>query len=106
MSMLYDASCGLGLKVTSFPSPSIYKNINCGYAGGIGPKTIDEILTAIYTMLNKERPKCVKRVWIDMESSLRVVLANGNDVFSLDKCFECIEVATKKFGMPVQSQQA
>ena len=36
MSMLYDASCGTGVRVSSFPSPSLYPHIPCGYAGGIG----------------------------------------------------------------------
>lgn len=96
MSMLYDASCGKGIKLTSFPSPLIYPDINCGYAGGIGPDVIEEILLAISNMF--EANKCDKSVWIDMESSLRLMLANQNDIFSIDKCFKCIEVAAK-FGL-------
>ena len=36
MSILYDASCGTGIRVNSFPAPSLYPHIPCGYAGGIG----------------------------------------------------------------------
>jgi hypothetical protein len=39
-------------------------------------------------------------VWVDMESRIRSFTADSpadtpKDVFSLDKCFECIEVALK-----------
>jgi len=51
MSILYDASCGTGVRVSSFPAPSLHPHIPCGYAGGIGKllyttvRTDDELIT-------------------------------------------------------------
>ena len=59
MSVLHDASCGLGIEITSLPAPS--ENIPCGYAGGIGPENIDKILQMVR---NLEQPG-EKKVWID-----------------------------------------
>lgn len=99
MSMLYDASCGKGVLVTSFPSPSIYPTIRCGYAGGIGPSTIRQVMTAV----NDVAADSASPVWIDMESSLRTIVKNSNgsnsDVFSVEKCFQCIEIGVE-FGLP------
>ena len=33
-----------------------------------------------------------RAVWVDMESSLRST-KNGDDVFDIDKCYQCIEAA-------------
>ena len=63
MSFLFDASCGQGVFSSSFPAP--IEGIPCGYAGGIGPKNIGIVLTAMVEA-GRARP-----VWIDMESSLR-----------------------------------
>jgi hypothetical protein len=41
MSILYDASCGTGVRVNSFPAPSLYPHIPCGYAGGIGSMLVN-----------------------------------------------------------------
>lgn len=99
MSVLFDASCGLGKEISEFPVPFSDPEIPCGYAGGIGPSTIQDILTGV------SRAARGKSVWVDMESSLRVTLMEKNgttkDVFSLDKCFECILMGTKNFNMPV-----
>eukprot|EP00601_Ochromonadales_sp_CCMP2298_P003555 CAMPEP_0173175806 /NCGR_PEP_ID=MMETSP1141-20130122/4110_1 /TAXON_ID=483371 /ORGANISM="non described non described, Strain CCMP2298" /LENGTH=271 /DNA_ID=CAMNT_0014098077 /DNA_START=35 /DNA_END=846 /DNA_ORIENTATION=- len=70
MSILYDASCGKGVRVSSFPSPALFP-IPCGYAGGIGPDCIADILAGVAaaTASCPDQP-----VWIDMESSLRTVV--------------------------------
>lgn len=133
MSLLYDASCGKGVRVTSFPSPAAYPTIPCGYAGGIGPDCIEEIMLAVkqvVTEYNANAPratattaaaaatvtatasaaeKCdyrLRQVWVDMESSLRELVASQNklplgadashaDRFSIAKCYQCIRIAVK-----------
>lgn len=123
--LLFDASCGTGVRVTQFPSPYTFEHISsCGYAGGIGPDCIEEILQCVKNTVAAPRPSATKRkleddnnveshlngshhrgVWIDMESSLRaLVLPDRNltsvpkDVFSIEKCFACISAA-KRFGL-------
>lgn len=86
MSILYDASCGLGVLASEYPAP--LDGLPCGYAGGIGPSNLGQVLLAV------ERASNGLPVWIDMESSLRVNVTDKqspapNDVFSLDKCFAC-----------------
>ena len=105
MSLLYDASCGKGVRVSSFPSPMLYPTIPCGYAGGIGPDCITDILAAVKDVTAQCNE--VKTVWIDMESSLRtIVLEKGDvrrDVFSIDKCMSCV-AAGCAFGLPVSDK--
>jgi hypothetical protein len=78
-------------------------SIPCGYAGGIGPSCIAEILTAVQATLSS--CPADKSVWVDMESSLRTIIveksAEGElrrDVFSIDKCMACI-LASAPFGL-------
>eukprot|EP01032_Pedospumella_encystans_P025671 gene25671-29003_t len=105
MSVLYDASCGKGVRVSSFPSPMLHPTIRCGYAGGIGPDSISEILTGVRAAT--EGVPAYNKVWVDMESSLRTIVVEKNkvdqsetrrDVFSIDKVFACILIA-EQFGM-------
>ena len=86
LSILFDASCGLGVLATEYPIP--LDGIPCGYAGGIGPANLGDVIIAV------ERAAQGQPVWIDMESSLRVNITDKQtttpkDVFSLDKCFQC-----------------
>ena len=98
MSVLYDASCGLGIEITTLPDPT--GAVPCGYAGGIGPNNIAKILGMVSAL---DQPND-KKVWIDMESSLRVTrsdkLTSNVDSFSIDKCFGCVEVCVAA-GLPV-----
>lgn len=98
MSVLHDASCGLGVEITTLPEPS--GEIPCGYAGGIGPANISKILGMISEF---EQPND-KKVWIDMESSLRVMRSDkhvsNQDSFSIDKCFACVNECVS-LGLPV-----
>lgn len=93
-SILYDASCGKGVQIDTFPSPQQYDNVPCGYAGGIGPKTIAAVLAAIANdvqLLPTDR-----KVWVDMESSLRSNLLVGDntvDIFDINKVMQCIAIA-------------
>jgi hypothetical protein len=89
MSILYDASCGLGIQMKDFPVPE-RADIRHGYAGGINPNNFREILSRIQSV-------CVgKSVWVDMESSLRMKVleetGSVKDSFSIEKCMACIKI--------------
>jgi hypothetical protein len=90
MSVLFDASMGLGVSIQEFPDPPKPDEVprGCGYAGGIGPRNIRGVLMAV-----AEATQCVVPTWIDMESSLRTMRASGVDVFDLDKCRACVAKA-------------
>jgi hypothetical protein len=97
MSILYDSSCGLGIQMKEFPKP-VNPDILYGYAGGIGPKTIKEMISKIHQVSHSTA------IWIDMETNLRtkVVCEAGGvqDIFSIEKCFECIMIASDYLGIP------
>mmetsp|Transcript_184 Transcript_184/g.193 ORF Transcript_184/g.193 Transcript_184/m.193 type:complete len:281 (-) Transcript_184:412-1254(-) len=82
--MLVDESKGTGVLASSWPSPP--KEYDIGYAGGIGPDNVKDVLNDIMNVAHG------REVWIDMESSLRSAGENKSDVFDLGKCFKCIEV--------------
>lgn len=80
VSVLFDASCGKGVLPKSFRAP--HKVVPCGYAGGIGPDNVVDVLKR----LGKVTGDVV--VWTDMESSLRE-MRDGKDSFSVVKSFAC-----------------
>jgi phosphoribosylanthranilate isomerase len=82
-SMLVDESKGTGVSASSWPAPS--PDYELGYAGGIGPANVSQVLADIARVAPPERA-----VWIDMESSLRSI-KNEKDIFDLDKCFAVIQ---------------
>jgi hypothetical protein len=81
VSMLLDESKGTGALASSWPSPP--EEYDIGYAGGIGPGNIKEVL------VNVKSAAMGREIWIDMESSLRTK-KNGEDIFDLDKCYKVI----------------
>jgi hypothetical protein len=90
-NVLFDASCGLGILASEYPAPLTAGSIKipCGYAGGIGPHNITEVIAAVGKAAGEEP------VWVDMESSLRLSVTDKanptpRDVFSLEKCFDCV----------------
>lgn len=86
VSMLVDESKGTGVLASSWPTPP--EEYKIGYAGGIGPTNIEQVLTDVIKAAQGTP------VWIDMESSLRSI-KNDKDVFDLDKCYEVIDAACK-----------
>jgi phosphoribosylanthranilate isomerase len=82
VSMLLDESKGTGKTASSWPSPP--SDYLIGYAGGIGPHNIDQVITDVL------RAAQDRQIWIDMESSLRSI-KNDRDVFDLDKCYSVID---------------
>ena len=91
MSMLVDESKGTGVTPTS-SWPTATGDYNIGYAGGIGPKNITNVLNDVLVAGNGHP------IWIDMESSLRSI-KDGVDVFDLDKCYEVIEATVNVGGI-------
>ena len=98
VSVLYDASCGLGVEADVYQEPLTINDqeVASGYAGGIGPHNIENILSKV------ARSSKGKKVWIDMESSLRTTVVPDKyapdtpvDTFSIDKCFKCVLAGSK-----------
>ena len=88
VSMLVDESKGTGVLASSWPKASEV-NYKMGYAGGIGPDTIETVLKDIEQAGKAKRP-----VWIDMESRVRSK-KDGRDVFDLDKCYQVVDAVCK-----------
>lgn len=70
---LFDASGGRGIAPPAWPLPPRTRSVTFGYAGGIGPDNVDEVLDQIPGHRN---------AWIDMETRVR----NERDEFDLDLC--------------------
>lgn len=103
MSVLFDASCGLGVEIVSLPQA--VGSVRSGYAGGIGPKNIRKILEMIEALPITADYQGTGGVWVDMESSLRVTNSDEQtgmrvNSFSIDKCFACVNECVSA-GMPV-----
>jgi hypothetical protein len=80
---LFDLSHGAGVLPDGWPSPAD-TTVYTGYAGGLGPRNLDEQLGAIGNAA-KETP-----IWIDMETGVR----SWNDVsFDLGKALMCLEIS-------------
>lgn len=79
VSVLCDSSGGNGIKQAVWPIPTSGVT-RYGYAGGLGPDNIMQELKKIAMVV----PAGVQ-TWVDMESSLRVVIGD-NDIFSVTKC--------------------
>ncbi|EEC46949.1 predicted protein [Phaeodactylum tricornutum CCAP 1055/1] len=88
VSMLVDESKGTGVLNSSAwpPPPELY---DIGYAGGIGPPNIRQVLQDVAEAGQG------REIWVDMESSLRSI-TDGNDVFNLNKCYKVIAVACEE----------
>lgn len=86
VSMLLDESKGTGVLADNWPAPPVEYEI--GYAGGIGPDNIQQVLQKV------QQAAADRSVWIDMESRLRSK-KNGKDIFDLDKCYQVILAVCK-----------
>lgn len=82
---LFDTSGGAGVVPDQWPPARA--GLYCGYAGGLGPDTIEEQLGKI-----NEVVPLGKRVWIDMERRIR----SGDDsAFDLGKVRQCLKLASQ-----------
>lgn len=82
-SLLYDRSGGTGESPDSWLKPP--KGIHVGYAGGIGPDNVEEVLYALEEVCEDET------ISIDMESKLR----GFRDSFDLKKADEVLAIASR-----------
>jgi len=82
MSLLFDESMGLGVSATSWPAPP--EGVPFGYAGGLSPVNLAEKLQQI------EDTAVGHTLWVDMETSLRTLLADGHDLFDCNKAMRCV----------------
>lgn len=86
---LFDLSHGAGISPESWPKP--LDGVDCGYAGGLGPDNLDEMLLKISDVAGNSK------VWIDMETKVR---SYGDQVFDLAKVIGCLEIARNFTGRP------
>lgn len=93
ISVLCDNSGGRGVRESKW-QPSPFPGLSYGYAGGIGPETIEQDLSDI------EQATTSYETWVDMESSLRTVLPSGKDIFNLQRCRDVLTHAAK-YVLPV-----
>jgi hypothetical protein len=118
MSFLFDESKGLGKAPSSWPDPPA-DGTPFGYAGGLGPATVEAQLRKMATKLHaldaspgggaaaaaassssssssSSRGSMSPSVlWIDMESRIRTDMSGGGDIFDLNKCMECVLAVLK-----------
>lgn len=73
VDVLFDTSGGLGIKPQDWPVA--VNTTFCGYAGGLGPDNVAEVVEIIGNYR-------AHRYWIDMESGVR----DENDHFDLGRC--------------------
>lgn len=106
ISGLYDCSGGTGQVINdNFPLLLSRFNTYFGYAGGINPSNIGEIIRSI---LEKGKDNQNMKFWIDMESGVRTdnvfavlsldaeylkSLENKKDYFDLNKVNDCLLIA-------------
>lgn len=81
-NILFDGSGGFG-RVLEEPQKPI-DGFYCGYAGGIGPETVLDIVTKIDKVVSDEY------YYIDMESKIR-----EDDYLSIDKCIEVVKIVNQ-----------
>lgn len=84
--VLYDPSGGAGKVPVAWPEMPVLlssekNSIDFGFAGGIGPDNIKEVIREVRT-----QNEGLSRIWIDMESSVRT-----DDKFDLDKVKAVLE---------------
>jgi phosphoribosylanthranilate isomerase len=83
IAILFDSSGGKGKRPSSWPSP--LPEYDCGYAGGINPLNITDILKSLQKIVPPKH-----KIWIDMESGLRT----SDDKFNLNKSEEILQVVS------------
>ena len=85
---LLDASGGTGKPLTEFKEPPTGVDNFIGYAGGINPDNVRDVLTRL-TALPGDRP-----FWIDVESGVRSE-HNDRSIFDKDKVLALLDIASE-----------
>lgn len=78
VSLLFDASCGTGKLAETFAPPP-RNGLPCGYAGGLGPSTVVDVLQKLRSGAGRGMV-----FWLDMETKLRSIV-DGKDTFDVAK---------------------
>mmetsp|Transcript_10185 Transcript_10185/g.12360 ORF Transcript_10185/g.12360 Transcript_10185/m.12360 type:complete len:294 (+) Transcript_10185:19-900(+) len=118
MSYLFDESKGTGVVAAEWPDPP--NNVKFGYAGGLGPKTLETQMEKMLLKTNSFQAKknnlneeddhssnkkmklndnqsaassLPVEIWVDMESSLRTLLKDDTDIFDVNKAMECVFIS-------------
>ncbi len=81
---LFDASGGRGIAPRAWPAR--IPGIRCGYAGGLGPDSLDQALPQIFAASGDKMPD-----WIDMETRVR----DHRDCLDLDQVARALEAAER-----------
>lgn len=79
VSWLFDCSGGAGVSPDAWPAPPTNPLVSYGYAGGIGPENVADVLMGL---------EGDHESWIDMESRIR----NEDDEFDLGMCRKVCEI--------------
>ncbi len=79
-AVLFDASLGRGIVPPSWPGA--IKSVACGYAGGLGPDTLEQQLPRIFEAAGGAD------FWIDMESKVR----DADDRFDMHAARRCLDL--------------
>eukprot|EP01065_Artemidia_motanka_P037890 TRINITY_DN46791_c0_g1_i1.p1 TRINITY_DN46791_c0_g1~~TRINITY_DN46791_c0_g1_i1.p1 ORF type:complete len:980 (+),score=203.92 TRINITY_DN46791_c0_g1_i1:75-3014(+) len=85
VSLLWDASCGQGTVAKSYEGPPS-NGMRCGYAGGLGPDNLEEVVHTLRSGVAKGRV-----IWLDMETKLRTCVG-GEDRFDVSTAWACCRV--------------
>jgi len=92
-AILFDASLGRGIAADSYAPP--LKDTYCGYAGGLGPESLEAAIPKIAAVAGNEA------FWVDMEGKLR----NAEDLFDLDKAETCLKIVDAGMRTPLMRRQ-
>jgi hypothetical protein len=84
---LFDLSHGAGIVPEHWPAP--IKDVYCGYAGGLGPDTLQAQLEKIAAKVGD------RTTWIDMETRVR---SNADQLFDLGKVEDCLSISEPWIG--------
>jgi hypothetical protein len=79
--VLFDACAGQGTH-SGTDWPECLPGLRCGYAGGLGPDTLEHDLRAIFNAAGGAPD------WIDMEGCVR----NARDLFCLNRVESCLKI--------------
>lgn len=92
ISFLFDASVGRGVAIEEFSRPigNATDLVKYGYAGGIQPDNVEQIIGKIQALARNTDVG----VWIDMESGIRSSGEQG-DAFSWEKAWGVCEMVNK-----------
>ena len=106
ISVLYDASCGLGVEVDVYQEPLIINNqeVVSGYAGGMGPTTLKTYWARCAAAKARRCGLTWSRLcgqwWCGKYSP-----GTPSDTFSIDKCFKCVLAGSKNFPNSLQTSR-